>query len=153
MNRCRRRRGGPSSPGFVGFAVDFFDIYLPSLVLAPVMQLLRAERPEFDGNHDDLLLHLVATLLGRPCGAVIFGHWADKIGRRRTTMISIAGFGIFTALIAFVPGYATIGAWSLILLIADPLRGRGVHGRRIHLEQHAGAGDGAEGTAAASSAA
>jgi MFS family permease len=60
---------------------------------------------------------IVATLLGRPCGAVIFGHWADKIGRRRTTMISIAGFGTFTALIAFIPSNASIGVASLYLLI------------------------------------
>jgi MFS family permease len=59
-----------------------------------------------------------ATLLGRPCGAIIFGHWADRIGRRRMTMISIIGFGVFTFLIACLPGYGTIGLASLILLIA-----------------------------------
>jgi MFS family permease len=60
---------------------------------------------------------VAAALLGRPCGAVIFGHWADRIGRRRTTIISIAGFGTLTALVAFLPGYATVGIWSLVLLL------------------------------------
>jgi MFS family permease len=60
---------------------------------------------------------IVATMLGRPCGAIIFGHWADKMGRRLTTMISIAGFGIFTLVIAFLPGDDAVGFWSMILLI------------------------------------
>jgi MFS family permease len=103
--------------GFVGFAVDFFDIYLPSLVLAPVMGYFEPQGLSATASTTIYYFTIVATLLGRPCGAVIFGHWADKIGRRRTTMISIAGFGTFTALIAFIPSSATIGIWSLYLLI------------------------------------
>jgi MFS family permease len=103
--------------GFVGFAVDFFDIYLPSLVLAPVIGYFEPKGLSSTATTTIYYFTIVATLLGRPCGAVIFGHWADKIGRRRTTMISIAGFGIFTALIAFLPGDTEIGVWSLILLI------------------------------------
>jgi MFS family permease len=103
--------------GFVGFAVDFFDIYLPALVLAPVMRYFEPKGLSPAGTTTIYYFTIVATLLGRPCGAVVFGHWADKIGRRRTTMISIVGFGIFTALIAFIPGEASIGIWSLILLI------------------------------------
>ncbi|HVC61171.1 MAG TPA: MFS transporter [Acetobacteraceae bacterium] len=104
--------------GFVGFAVDFFDIYLPALVLVPVMGYFEPKGLNSTVTTTIYYFTIVATLLGRPCGAVIFGHWADKIGRRRTTMISIAGFGFFTALIAFLPGDDTIGVWSLALLIA-----------------------------------
>jgi MFS family permease len=104
--------------GFVGFAVDFFDIYLPALVLAPVMGYFEPKGINPTLTTTIYYFTIVSTLLGRPCGAVIFGHWADKIGRRRTTMVSIAGFGIFTALIAFLPGDDAIGVWSLILLIA-----------------------------------
>jgi MFS family permease len=103
--------------GFVGFAVDFFDIYLPALVLAPVMTYFEPNNLTPAATTTVYYFTIVATLLGRPCGAVIFGHWADKIGRRRTTMISIVGFGMFTLLIALLPGYASIGIWSLTLLI------------------------------------
>jgi hypothetical protein len=104
--------------GCVGFAVDFFDIYLPVLALAPVTEYFQP--PGLSGTASTTLYFFIfaATLLGRPCGAVIFGHWADRIGRRRTTMVSIVGFGTFTFLIACLPGYATIGLASLILLIA-----------------------------------
>lgn len=103
--------------GFIGFAVDFFDIYLPAMVLTPVMALFEPKGLSATVTTTIYYFTVAATLLGRPCGAIIFGHWADRIGRRRTTMISIAGFGTLTLLIAFVPGYAAIGAWSLALLI------------------------------------
>ncbi len=103
--------------GFIGFAVDFFDIYLPAMVLTPVMALFEPKGLSATLTTTIYYFTIAATLLGRPCGAIIFGHWADRIGRRRTTMISIAGFGTLTLLIAFVPGYAAIGAWSLALLI------------------------------------
>ncbi len=104
--------------GCIGFAVDFFDIYLPVLVLAPVMSYFEPKGISASATTTIYYFTIATTLLGRPCGAVIFGHWADKIGRRRTTMVSIAGFGAFTTLIAFLPGYAEIGLWSLGLLLA-----------------------------------
>jgi MFS family permease len=104
--------------GWLGFAVDFFDIYLPALVLAPVIEYFEPKGLSSTATTTIYYFTIAATLLGRPCGAVIFGHWADKIGRRRVTMISIAGFGILTGLIAAIPSYAAIGMWSLVILIA-----------------------------------
>jgi MFS family permease len=103
--------------GCVGFAVDFFDIYLPVLALAPVTGFFEPKGLSPTATTTIYFFVFAATLLGRPCGAVIFGHWADRIGRRRMTMISIVGFGVFTFLIACLPGYATIGIASLTLLI------------------------------------
>jgi MFS family permease len=103
--------------GFIGFAVDFFDIYLPAMVLTPVMTIFEPKGLSATATTTIYYFTVAVTLLGRPCGAIIFGHWADRIGRRRTTMISIAGFGTLTALVAFLPGYATIGIWSLALLL------------------------------------
>ena len=103
--------------GFIGFAVDFFDIYLPAMALTPVMAYFEPSGLSATATTTIYYFTVATTLLGRPCGAVIFGHWADRIGRRRTTMVSIAGFGTLTALVALVPGYATVGLWSLILLL------------------------------------
>jgi MFS family permease len=104
--------------GCIGFAIDFFDIYLPVLVLAPVIEYFEPKGLSPAASTTIYFFTFASTLLGRPCGAVIFGHWADRIGRRRTTMISIAGFGLFTLFISWLPGYAGIGIWSLVLLIA-----------------------------------
>jgi MFS family permease len=103
--------------GFIGFAVDFFDIYLPAMVLTPVITLFEPKGLSSTATTTIYYFTVAVTLLGRPCGAIIFGHWADKLGRRLVTMVSIAGFGILTALVAFLPGYATIGIWSLVLLL------------------------------------
>ncbi|MGH7037504.1 MAG: MFS transporter, partial [Stellaceae bacterium] len=104
--------------GWLGFAVDFFDIYLPAMVLTPVIEYFEPKGLSATATTTIYYFTIAATLLGRPCGAIIFGHWADKIGRRRVTMISIGGFGILTGLIAFIPSYAAIGVWSLVILIA-----------------------------------
>jgi len=103
--------------GCVGFAVDFFDIYLPVLAMAPVTKYFQPPGLSPTATTTIYFFVFAATLLGRPCGAIIFGHWADRIGRRRTTMISIAGFGTLTFLIACLPTYATWGLAALVLLI------------------------------------
>lgn len=103
--------------GCIGFAVDFFDIYLPILALAPVTRIFQPPGLSSAVTTTIYFFVFAATLLGRPCGAIIFGHFADRIGRRRTTMISIIGFGTLTFLIACLPPYAAIGMASLVLLI------------------------------------
>jgi len=101
----------------MGFFVDMFDIYLPIVVLAPAIiyfvspQMNEATTAIVNGSI------FAATLLGRPIGAFIFGHFGDTIGRRRTTIIAVSGFGVATLLIAFLPGYAQWGIAAAIIFI------------------------------------
>lgn len=102
---------------FMGFFVDMFDIYLPIVVLAPA--LIYFVSPDMSASTTAIVSGSIfaATLLGRPVGAVIFGHLADTIGRRRSTIISVAGFGVGTLLIAFLPGYQQWGITAVILFV------------------------------------
>ncbi|CAA9462303.1 MAG: Putative metabolite transport protein [uncultured Rubrobacteraceae bacterium] len=102
---------------FFGFFVDMFDIYLPIVVLAPALIYFVA--PEMGTLEKSVVSGTIfaATLLGRPIGSIIFGHFADSIGRKRTTIISVSGFGVVTLLIALLPGYQQWGITAVILLI------------------------------------
>ena len=100
-----------------GFFVDMFDIYLPIVVLAPA--LIYFVPPDLDTTTKAVISGTIfaATLLGRPVGSFIFGHFADSIGRKRTTIISVSGFGVITGLMALLPGYQQWGLAAVILLI------------------------------------
>ena len=54
--------------------------------------------------------------VGRPIGAAIFGHYGDRIGRKATLIATLLLTGVSTFLVAFVPGYASIGAWGAVIL-------------------------------------
>jgi MFS family permease len=100
-----------------GFFVDMFDIYLPIVVLAPALIYFVA--PEMGTVEKSIVSGSIfaATLLGRPIGSFIFGHFADAIGRKRTTIISVSGFGVVTLIMALLPGYQQWGITAVILLI------------------------------------
>ncbi|MDP9476887.1 MAG: MFS transporter [Actinomycetota bacterium] len=102
---------------WMGFFVDMFDIYLPIVVLAPA--LIYFVSPEMSASTIAIVGGSIfaATLLGRPVGAIIFGHLADTIGRRRSTIISVVGFGVGTLLIAFLPGYQQWGIAAVIIFV------------------------------------
>jgi len=103
---------------FFGFFVDMFDIYLPVVVLAPAIKYFVS--PDLSDGATSLVTGAIfaATLVGRPVGALIFGHFADRIGRKKTTLVSVTGFGVLTVLIGCLPGYATWGVASVVLFIA-----------------------------------
>jgi MFS family permease len=103
---------------FFGFFVDMFDIYLPVVVLAPAIKYFVA--PELSAGATSLVTGAIfaATLVGRPVGALIFGHFADRLGRKRATIVSVTGFGILTIVIGCLPGYASWGVVSVVLFIA-----------------------------------
>lgn len=112
--RARRAVGG----AFAGFFVDMFDIYLPIVALAPAAAYFEATGVSASTSTILSAMIFVATLIGRPIGAALFGHFGDKIGRRKTAMISVSGFGVVTLLIACLPGYHQIGMTAVIALIA-----------------------------------
>ncbi len=103
--------------GFLGFFVDMFDIYLPIVVLQPALIYFVA--PEMGTIEKSIVSGSIfaATLIGRPIGSFIFGHYADVIGRRRTTIISVTGFGVATLLMALLPGYQELGILAVIIFV------------------------------------
>jgi MHS family citrate/tricarballylate:H+ symporter-like MFS transporter len=62
-----------------------------------------------------------AGFLMRPLGAVILGAYVDRIGRRRGLIVTLSIMATGTLLIAFVPGYATIGVAAPLLVLAGRL--------------------------------
>src|ERR687886_2070671 len=113
---------------WLGFFVDMFDIYLPIVVLAPALMYFVA--PEIGTVEKSVISGSIfaATLLGRPIGSIIFGHFADSIGRRRTTIISVSGFGVVTLLMALLPGYQQLGITAGIILFFLRFVGGGFFG-------------------------
>ncbi|MBG6185206.1 MFS family permease [Arthrobacter sp. CAN_A214] len=100
--------------GIFGNYVDQFDIFLPVIALAPAAAHLFG--PENLASNAGLIF--VATLLGRPLGAAIFGPIADRIGRAATTQVALIGIAVTTLLIALVPGHTVLGSGTLLTVVA-----------------------------------
>lgn len=62
-----------------------------------------------------------AGFLMRPLGAIVLGAYVDRIGRRRGLITTLGIMACGTVLIAFVPGYATIGMLAPILVLIGRL--------------------------------
>lgn len=101
--------------GVVGNYVDQLHIFLPLTALAPALPHL-VGREAIAGA---ATLTIVATLLGRPFGAVVFGRLADRFGRTVITQVAIAGTAACTLAIACLPTHETIGiaAIGFVLLL------------------------------------
>lgn len=102
---------------FVGFFVDNYDIFLPVIALAPaiIYFIPKTISPTMAAIASAMIF--ATTLIGRPLGAFVFGHFADTIGRKRTTVVSVVGFGVVTLIIALLPGYEQWGANVIFIFI------------------------------------
>ncbi|MFG1556176.1 MAG: MFS transporter [Thermoplasmataceae archaeon] len=67
-----------------------------------------------------LLLTLLTFALGfvtRPIGAFVFGHFGDRIGRKRMLLLTLLISGISTGLTGLIPGFDSIGYLSIAILV------------------------------------
>ena len=100
----------------VGTAIEFFDyyIYAAAAVLVFNMQFFHSGDP----LSDDLLSlsTLALAFFARPIGSALFGHFGDKIGRKKTLVASLVLMGGSTVVIGLLPTYSQIGIWAPILL-------------------------------------
>ncbi|OHD02418.1 MAG: MFS transporter [Sphingopyxis sp. RIFCSPHIGHO2_01_FULL_65_24] len=108
----------------VGTAVEFYDFYIygtaAALVFGPLF--FPSESPSAQ-----LMLSFMSfglAFFARPVGAVVFGHYGDRIGRKSTLVASLMLMGISTLLIAFLPTYAMVG-WVAPLLLCILRFGQG----------------------------
>jgi MFS family permease len=108
----------------VGTAVEFYDFYVyataAALVFGPLFFPVESASAQ-------LLLSLMSfglAFVARPVGAIAFGHFGDRLGRKSTLVVSLLLMGISTLLIAFLPTYSKIG-WAAPLLLCILRFGQG----------------------------
>ncbi|MDQ1581705.1 MAG: hypothetical protein QOD05_2480 [Microbacteriaceae bacterium] len=101
---------------FVGTSLESYDFY----VFAYFSAIFSAQLffPQQDRVAGTILSFsvLATSYLVRPLGAIIFGHLGDRIGRKRTLILTISIMGIATGAIGLLPTFATIGLFAPILL-------------------------------------
>ena len=105
-----------ASASLIGTTVEYYDFFIYGTAAALVFPKL------FFPNTSPLIGALLsfATLgvgfLARPVGGVVFGHFGDRVGRKKMLVISLVTMGVATTLMGLMPSYAVIGIAAPILL-------------------------------------
>ncbi|CAM5797243.1 MFS transporter [Brevibacillus borstelensis] len=113
----------------VGSSIEWFDFFLYGTMASLVFNKLFF--PSTDPTVGLLLSYLSFGLpfFIRPLGGIIFSHIGDKIGRKKTLVLTLSLMGGATVLIGLLPDYNAIGVWAPILLVTMRLiQGLGIGG-------------------------
>jgi metabolite-proton symporter len=113
----------------IGTSIEWYDFFLYGSAAALVF-------PKVFFPSSDLLAGTLISFAtyavgfaARPVGAILFGHFGDRIGRKATLIATLLTMGLATAIVGIVPGYTTIGIWGGVLLtLLRVLQGIGVGG-------------------------
>ena len=101
----------------VGTTIEFYDFYVYATAAVLVFPILFFPT----GDETTALLSSFAVfgaaMVARPIGAVLFGHFGDRHGRKATLVASLLTMGIATFLIGLLPTYNDIGWWAALLLL------------------------------------
>ncbi len=104
------------SASLVGTTIEWYDFFLYGSAAALVFNVLFF--PDFDPLTGTLLAFSTYAIgfAARPLGGLVFGHFGDKIGRKKLLVLSLLLMGLATFAIGLLPTYATIGAAAPLLL-------------------------------------
>jgi len=112
-----------------GTTVEWYDFFLYGVAAALVFPAV------FFPSDDPAVGTLLALgtfaigFVARPLGGLVFGHYGDKLGRKKLLVISLVGMGVATFAIGLLPGYATIGfAAPLLLTVLRLVQGFAIGG-------------------------
>lgn len=100
----------------MGTAIEFFDFYAYGTASAAYFPKV------FFPQMTPLLATVVSLLtfgvafVARPVGSFLFGHFGDRLGRKKTLVMSLLLMGVATVAIGFIPGYSTLGVTGALLL-------------------------------------
>jgi len=101
-----------------GTSIEWYDFFLYGTAAAVIFP--KAFFPQ-DLPAMVLLIISFSTFavgfIARPVGGLIFGHFGDRIGRKRTLVVALMMMGAATTLIGLLPTYATIGVAAPLLLV------------------------------------
>jgi metabolite-proton symporter len=110
---------------FIGTAIEFYDFYIYGLAVAMVIGPVFFPSSDATAQSLNAFLTFGIAFLARPFGALLFGHFGDRIGRKATLVASLLVMGISTTLIGVLPSYEMVG-WVAPLLLCLLRFGQGI---------------------------
>ena len=113
----------------VGTTIEWYDFFLYNTFAALVFNKLFF--PSFDPLVGTMLAFTTALVgfIARPVSGIIFGHFGDRLGRKKMLILTLLIMGIGTFLIGLLPTYDSIGVWApVLLLVLRICQGVGVGG-------------------------
>ncbi len=102
----------------VGTSLESYDFYVFSYLSAFFLGPLFFEPLGVFGGFLAAFLTNALGFVARPLGAIVFGQLGDRIGRRKTLIVTITMMGVATGLIGVLPDYATAGYLGAVLLVS-----------------------------------
>lgn len=103
---------------YLGSTIEFYDFLLYAAATALVFpQVFFADMTPVAATIAGSLT-FAAGYIARPVGGVIFGHFGDRLGRKKMLVLSMLVMGGASTLIGLIPGSATIGAAGGLILVA-----------------------------------
>lgn len=118
-----------ASASFAGAVLEWYDFFIFGTAAALVFG------PLFFPSEDRLTGIIAAFaasavgFLARPLGGLVFGHFGDRVGRKKSLLATLVIIGVATTLIGCLPTYGQVGIWAPILLsVLRLLQGFGLGG-------------------------
>src|SRR5438874_7575883 len=103
--------------GAIGTAVEWFDYFVYGTAAALVLNHLFFPKVSPAAGTLAAFATFAVGFLARPLGAVVFGHFGDRHGRKRMLVLSLSVMGLATFGIGLLPTYQSIGATAPALLV------------------------------------
>ena len=116
MTSPYRKHSRILTASLTGTAVEFYDFYVFATATALVFGQLFFPQSSPQAQGIQAFMVFGIAFLARPVGAIAFGHFGDRIGRKATLVASLLLMGGSTLLIAFLPSYAQAGFVAPLLL-------------------------------------
>ena len=114
----------------VGATIEWYDFFLYGTAAGLVFNKLYFNGLSGSAATFASFGTFAVGFLARPVGGVIFGHFGDRIGRKRMLVWTLAIMGLGTALVGVLPTYGTIGVLAPVaLVVLRILQGIGVGGK------------------------
>ncbi len=113
----------------IGCTIEWYDFFLYNTFSALIFNKLFF--PSFDPLVGTMLAYTTAMVgfIARPVAGVIFGHFGDRIGRKKMLILTLLIMGIGTFLIGCLPTYDQVGVLApVLLLVLRVAQGLGIGG-------------------------
>ncbi|MEV7022545.1 MFS transporter [Kitasatospora sp. NPDC093558] len=129
----------------IGTAIEFYDFFIYGTAAALVFGAVFFPGLGAVGALLAAFSVYAVAFLARPLGAVVFGHFGDRLGRKATLVVSLLLMGVATAAVGVLPGFGVWGWWAPVaLVVLRVCQGVGLGGEwggaALLLAEHAPAG-------------